>query len=586
MQIVESSPEQPWIDRPAASSCDAPISCRRGSDAAPRRRARHHGRRRRRARSNSSNARQASIQPAAEATAVPSRRCRRCDRRRVRRCRASLELFNGSAASRRRPRVRHRVASRQQPTLPPAPWSNVVANPSFGFVASECGPGYTWSEQQPRQPVDARGATIRCRSAGRGDVPPGRGDRALLVGDAAARRVSGRPLHRSRHGRATAPSSTGATRIASTLLPVRADRRSGEGVSAHAAETVRSGRRRVTVTLYVEWVLGENPSRTAPARRDQPRPATGAVLARNAFRRISPIASPFSISSRATRADGHRRSDRVPRPQRHAARAGGAAPPSALRSHRRRTRPVRRDPGPRSRSDPDADANRRRPARRSARTKRSAASLVQRYRAPPGSRRRASRTRRASGTTSSGTVHGHDARPRDGPDAQSAGCSTRHWLAASGDARPSISRAARSASAISCRTCWRCSSPRRELARAHILRRRLAAVRRGRRAALVARAGRPGRAHALLGRSALAAVRDRCTTSRRPATPRCSTSPCRSSRAAPLNPDEHEAVRASDRSREQTASLYEHCVRAIDAATSRSARTACRSWAPATGTTA
>ncbi len=28
----------------------------------------------------------------------------------------------------------------------PAPWSNVVANPRFGFVASEMGPGYTWSQ--------------------------------------------------------------------------------------------------------------------------------------------------------------------------------------------------------------------------------------------------------------------------------------------------------------------------------------------------------------------------------------------------------------------------------------------------------
>ena len=44
---------------------------------------------------------------------------------------------------------------------------------------------------------------------------------------------------------------------------------------------------------------------------------------------------------------------------------------------------------------------------------------------------------------------------------QSAGCSTRRWPAACGDARPSTSRAAHSASAISCRTCWRCSGSTR-----------------------------------------------------------------------------------------------------------------------------
>ena len=30
--------------------------------------------------------------------------------------------------------------------LPPQPWSNVVAHPTFGFAANEGGPGYTWSK--------------------------------------------------------------------------------------------------------------------------------------------------------------------------------------------------------------------------------------------------------------------------------------------------------------------------------------------------------------------------------------------------------------------------------------------------------
>ena len=32
------------------------------------------------------------------------------------------------------------------PSLPPAPWINVIANPTFGFTVSETGAGYTWSE--------------------------------------------------------------------------------------------------------------------------------------------------------------------------------------------------------------------------------------------------------------------------------------------------------------------------------------------------------------------------------------------------------------------------------------------------------
>lgn len=37
------------------------------------------------------------------------------------------------------------AAPGSRPRLPPQPWTNVVANPQFGFIASETGAGYTWS---------------------------------------------------------------------------------------------------------------------------------------------------------------------------------------------------------------------------------------------------------------------------------------------------------------------------------------------------------------------------------------------------------------------------------------------------------
>ena len=40
---------------------------------------------------------------------------------------------------------RHRGTGPFRPRLAPAPWVNVVANPSFGFVVSESGAGFTWS---------------------------------------------------------------------------------------------------------------------------------------------------------------------------------------------------------------------------------------------------------------------------------------------------------------------------------------------------------------------------------------------------------------------------------------------------------
>ena len=87
-----------------------------------------------------------------------------------------------------------------------------------------------------------------------------------------------------------------------------------------------------------------------------------------------------------------------------------------------------------------------------------------------------------------------------------AGWSTRRWPAACGGAAATTSRAAPSDSAISCRTSMALVHAEPRLLREHLL---LCASRqflRRRRAALVASALRPRRAHALLGRLPVAAA--------------------------------------------------------------------------------
>src|SRR5262249_41075708 len=63
--------------------------------------------------------------------------------------------------------------------LPPAPWSNVIANPSFGFLVTESGGGYTWAgnSQQDRlttwgnDPVsDTPGEAVYLRDEAAGTV--------------------------------------------------------------------------------------------------------------------------------------------------------------------------------------------------------------------------------------------------------------------------------------------------------------------------------------------------------------------------------------------------------------------------------
>ena len=69
--------------------------------------------------------------------------------------------------------------------MPPAPWTNVVANPRCGFLATESGGGYTWSGNSQanrltpwnNDPVsDQPGEVVYLRDEESGEVP-----RAFIV---------------------------------------------------------------------------------------------------------------------------------------------------------------------------------------------------------------------------------------------------------------------------------------------------------------------------------------------------------------------------------------------------------------------
>ena len=64
---------------------------------------------------------------------------------------------------------------------PPAPWSNVLANETFGCLITEAGAGYTWAGNSADEPPDSVEQRPGLRSAGRGALSPRRGDRRVLV---------------------------------------------------------------------------------------------------------------------------------------------------------------------------------------------------------------------------------------------------------------------------------------------------------------------------------------------------------------------------------------------------------------------
>ncbi len=165
----------------------------------------------------------------------------------------------------------------------PAPWINVIANPSFGFQVSESGSGYTWSinsrENQltpwSNDPVsDPSGETIYVRDEETGEVW---GPTPLPIRSAVSPYVV-------RHGQGYTRFEHASHGIALELLQlVPLD----DSIKiSRLTLTNASGRaRRLSVTAYVEWVLGVSRSAAAPFVVTEIDEHTGAMLARNAWRR-------------------------------------------------------------------------------------------------------------------------------------------------------------------------------------------------------------------------------------------------------------------------------------------------------------
>jgi cyclic beta-1,2-glucan synthetase len=188
-----------------------------------------------------------------------------------------LEFFNGLGGFADDGREYVIVLGPGQAT--PAPWSNVVANPEFGFLVTESGGGYTWAGNSRENQVtpwsndpvgDPVGEAIYVRDDETGEVwspcpQPVRVEESTYV------------VH---HGRGYSRFEHDHDGIGLDLVQfVPLD--DHLKISTLTIEN-RSGRpRRLSVTAYVEWVLGV--SRGAGAHRivTSVEPTTGALLARD-----------------------------------------------------------------------------------------------------------------------------------------------------------------------------------------------------------------------------------------------------------------------------------------------------------------
>jgi cyclic beta-1,2-glucan synthetase len=192
--------------------------------------------------------------------------------------RPALEFFNGLGGF--ADDGREYVTTLEAGQRTPAPWINVVCNPCFGFQISAEGGGYTWSlnSQQnhitpwSNDPVsDAPGEVIYLRDEDSGELW---GPTALPIREEGASYVA-------RHGQGYSRFEHFSHGISLELLQyVPVD----DSIKISRLKiTDHSGRsRRLSVTAYVEWVLGaSHRGAAAPFIVSELDTQTGAMLARN-----------------------------------------------------------------------------------------------------------------------------------------------------------------------------------------------------------------------------------------------------------------------------------------------------------------
>jgi cyclic beta-1,2-glucan synthetase len=164
--------------------------------------------------------------------------------------------------------------------LPPAPWCNVIANAAGGFIVSERGAGCTWATNAyfyrltpwHNDPVgDAPGDVIYLHDEDSGatwSVTPG------PTPDAAPYDVThapGRTSFGHVHGTIESTLEVG-------VPPDEAVKLSLVTLQNHGSE-----RCRLTLTSYAEWTLGVHREASAPHVRTEYADDAGAILARNRF---------------------------------------------------------------------------------------------------------------------------------------------------------------------------------------------------------------------------------------------------------------------------------------------------------------
>jgi cyclic beta-1,2-glucan synthetase len=162
----------------------------------------------------------------------------------------------------------------------PAPWINVIANAGFGFQVSEAGAGFVWSENSREHQITPWSNDPVRDSAGQAFYVRDRDSGEIFSPTAAPLHDEG-ASHTIRHGRGYSRFEHAARGLSLSLIeyvPLADPIKISRLVIVNTAQASR----RLAIAAYVEWALGASRQSSAPhivTERDQ----NGALFASNSW---------------------------------------------------------------------------------------------------------------------------------------------------------------------------------------------------------------------------------------------------------------------------------------------------------------
>jgi cellobiose phosphorylase len=162
----------------------------------------------------------------------------------------------------------------------PAPWVNVISNPRFGFQISESGAGYTWAENSREYKLTPWSNDPVFDTPG--EICYFRDDESGLIWTQSACPIRDTEPYTVRHGQGYSifnHNSQGLMQTALFFVPMDEPVKIIQIELENTTENVRH----LSVTYYLEWVLGVERHKTMPYIITEFDPETEALLARNVY---------------------------------------------------------------------------------------------------------------------------------------------------------------------------------------------------------------------------------------------------------------------------------------------------------------